>query len=217
MKRLEKFTYIILLDVAYHSTNTLYTINLEQTTKSFEKTVEFLHRCAANHILDKSIIVYANNWGRNQADIDVLQNEIRIYNQGIPANRHLFLEECYNIEEFKNLTYKYPPRRIFLTGGNLTGCMINESLPFNYFAFNNINSTTVVPELCFDVKDDLYQIWQVYQIHNIKISTLMDLEYFLFEQSIRNTGFLYTRLENDYEIHIKNKDLFTKRRPNSQS
>lgn len=208
---MKKYTYIILLDVQYYFKEPPPALNVQYAIDSFKKTCKFFRECNASQRLENCIIVYANNWNKIQEDVAILENVVSVYNSDLEKSRELLFKECYTIQDIEKLTEKYPPRKIFLTGGNLTGCMINESLSINYYSLSNIQQTYVVPELGYD-QDDLYTIWQIYQHHEkIEICTLEHFRDYLFEQSIRNRGFLYTREENDYEIYVKCKNLFKQR------
>jgi hypothetical protein len=208
---MKRYNHIYIIDASYHDKGARY-LGRTEVHESFEKFLRFIQRHNQYRTMENTVIVYANNWQKTQEDIDMIKREVNIYNKQMFDDQCLKFETAYTSEDVRKLYKYYPARRTYICGGNLTGCLVDESLPINYHILKRYDkSTKIVPELGYDTARSIYDVWKHYQRDNIQIETLQTLEQYLFEQSTRNNGFLFTREENDYEIPIINKDLFLKR------
>lgn len=209
------YNYFILIDVQYDAMPTLMVPFQKTVQDNFLRILGFIQECKYWQSLEKTIFVYAHNYSTNLNDVAILQDEVDAYNNDnhIPKDRKVIVTHCNNLDALGKLYLSHPPRRNFILGGNMTGCMINPSLNFNYFDIKKLNDNTyIVPELCYDQgAHSIIHIMDVYLNRGIKVMSLDTLKYYLFEQSIRNNGFYFTKKENDFDIFIENQTLLSKR------
>jgi hypothetical protein len=78
------------------------------------------------------------------------QNDIDYYRDLVTTKARL--GSFYNLLPGESLSDSFkghaPPTKIYLLGGNVTGCMVNLNLPFNY---KTLSSDNIVPELVLDL------------------------------------------------------------------
>ena len=87
-------------------------------------------------------------WAYNH--LDPSQNDIEYYRDLVTTKARL--GSFYNMQHSDTISDAFgnfpPPSKIYLVGGNVTGCMVNNNLPFNY---NFFSSSGIKPELVLDL------------------------------------------------------------------
>jgi hypothetical protein len=81
------------------------------------------------------------------------QNDIDYYRDLVTTKTRL--GSFYNLQPGETLAAAFkdyaPPSKIYLLGGNVTGCMVNLNLPYNYKSLSLDNVTPeLVLDLCYD-------------------------------------------------------------------
>jgi hypothetical protein len=121
---------------------------LDQMKSSFLAQVKFFKELNLLLGAVKKTRHYRFVWAYNHAN--VYQPDIDYYREMVTVRTGLgsFYNMQHN-ETLDDVVQGYPaPTKIYLLGGNVTGCIVNTNLPFNYTAFS---TGPVKPELILDL------------------------------------------------------------------
>lgn len=177
--------------------------SIQKYWDEFEKFWDFHQQ---QKTLQNTVVVYAHNNenAKRHSDLHPLEHLVNTYNDAHPIEQHVKFAKVFNRKHIKQLYKDYPPRRTFITGGNLSGCVTNRDLPANYFFLKQCDpSAVVIPELGYITTNNIYDVWEYYQKSNIDMWTLKLLHHYFIEQTIRTRGFNVTAWENNYNLNYK--------------
>ena len=166
----------------------------------------FWHFHSQQSTLQNTLVVYAHNNenAKRHSNIEPLEHLVNTYNQKKPIDMHIKFEKVFNKKQIKQLYKDYPPRRTFITGGELNGCVTSADLPANYFFLKQCDpSAVIIPELGYMSTSNIYDVWHFYQKANIDMWTVQLLHHYFIEQTIRTRGFSLTAHENNFNLNYK--------------
>ena len=174
--------------------------------KYWDEFVKFWNFHSQQSTLQNTVVVYAHNNenAKRHSNIEPLEHLVNTYNQKKPIDTHVKFEKVFNKKQIKQLYKDYPPRRTFITGGELNGCVTSADLPANYFFLKQCDpSAVIIPELGYITTHNIYDVWHFYQKSNIDMWTVELLHHYFIEQTIRTRGFNLTAHENNYTLNYK--------------
>jgi hypothetical protein len=124
---------------------------LDQMKSSFLAQVKFFKELNLLLGATKKTRRFRFVWAYNHPN--PLQRDIEYYRDLVTTKTRL--GSFYNMQHneiFDDAVKGYPaPTKIYLVGGNVTGCMVNLNLPFNYTTFSTLPvKPELVLDLCYD-------------------------------------------------------------------